>query len=111
MFLAALDAAQAQAQAQTQQGGFSGPGLSASTVEQAKVMRDDAKVVLAGSIMRHLGGEDYLFQDATGTILVEIEHDKWNGQLINPSDTVELHGEVDKDWMSTSVDVDAIVKK
>lgn len=94
----------------TSGGGFSGPGLSVSTVEQAKGMRDDAKVAVRGSIIQHLGKDKYLFKDATGSIRVEIDNDKWGGQTITPDDTVELHGEVDKDWNSVEIDVDRVVK-
>lgn len=101
---------QAPAAATAPGGGFSGPGLSPSTVEQAKQMRDDAPVVLRGNIVQSLGKEMYLFRDATGSIRVEIDDDKWSGQTITPQDTVELHGEVDKDWNSVEIDVDRVVK-
>lgn len=91
-------------------GGFSGPGISATTVEQAKSMPDDARVVLRGNIVQHLGKDNYLFKDATGTIRVEIDNDKWGGQTVTPDDTVELHGEVDKDWNSVEIDVDRVVR-
>lgn len=92
-------------------GGFSGPGPAISTVEQAKSMRDDAHVALRGTIVQHLGKDKYQFRDATGTITVEIDDDKWNGQTVGPQDTVELHGEVDKDWNSVEIDVDRVVKQ
>ncbi len=91
-------------------GGFSGPGPAVSTVEQAKSMRDDANVTLKGSIVQSLGGDHYLFRDATGEIRVDIDHDKWNGQTVTPADTVELRGEVDKDWNSVEIDVDHVSK-
>ncbi|SBW08896.1 Protein YgiW [uncultured delta proteobacterium] len=91
-------------------GGFSGPGVAPVTVKDAATMRDDAYVVLRGAITQHLGKDKYLFQDATGTIRIEIDHDKWSGQTVTPSDTVEIHGEVDKDWNSVEIDVDRIVK-
>jgi uncharacterized protein (TIGR00156 family) len=91
-------------------GGFSGPGVSFSTVQQAHGMRDDYPVVLRGNIMQHLGKDKYLFQDATGSISVEIDQDKWAGQNVTLNDTVELHGEVDRDWNSIEVDVDRLVK-
>ncbi len=97
-------------QTSMQGGGFTGPGLAVSTVAEAKTMRDDAKVVLRGQIKQHLGGDDYLFQDSTGTIRADIDDHKWRGQSVTPEDVVELHGEVDKDWNSVEIDVDRIVK-
>lgn len=89
-------------------GGFSGPHMAVTTVQQAKGMRDDALVTLRGNIIQHMGKDNYLFKDETGTIVVEIDHDKWNGQTVTPEDTVELVGEVDKDWNSVEIDVDRI---
>lgn len=91
-------------------GGFSGPGINVSSVEQARSMRDDSPVILRGNIVQHLGKDKYLFRDGTGTIRVEIDHDKWGGLTISPQDQVELHGEVDKDWNSIEIDVDRVVK-
>ena len=92
-------------------GGFSGPGLSVISAAQAREMRDDTNVTLRGNIIRHLGGEDYLFQDASGTIQVEIDQHKWAGQNVAPGDVVTLHGEVDKDFFSVKVDVDQVIKQ
>ena len=93
-----------------QPGGFNGPGPALTTAAQAATMRDDSKVVLRGNIIRALGGEDYVFKDASGEINVEIDNRKWNGQNITPSDTVEIYGEVDRDWNSVEIDVKRIVK-
>ena len=92
-------------------GGYTGPGPSLNTVDQAKSMRDDTHVSLKGQIVQHLGGEHYLFKDDTGTINVEIDGDRWQGQNIGPNDTVEIYGEVDKDWTEMKIDVDRIIKK
>ena len=95
----------------TQRGGFTGPGPSINTVEQAKGMRDDTHVMLRGRIIQQLGGKHYLFQDDTGTIEVEIENKHWQGQNVGPEDLVEIYGEVDKDWSERVIDVDRIIKK
>lgn len=90
-------------------GGFVGPGPAVIGTAQVKEMRDDANVSLRGNIVQHLGGDDYLFRDATGTVQVEIDHNKWNGRKVTPTDVVVLHGEVDKDLFSVSVDVDQVI--
>lgn len=89
-------------------GGFSGPGPALTTAADAATMRDDTPVVLRGNIVRHLGKDKYLFKDASGTIRVEIDRDKWQGQTITPGDLVEIQGEVDKDWNSVEVEVHGI---
>jgi len=92
------------------QGGFQGPSSNSAitTVEQAKTARDDTKVVLRGHIIEHIRSDDYLFKDNTGTIRVDIDHDKWMGQTVTPETLVEIQGEVDKDWNSVEIDVKSI---
>jgi uncharacterized protein (TIGR00156 family) len=92
-------------------GGFSGPGPAVVTVEQVKGMSDDARVALRGHIIQSLGGKDYVFKDATGTINVEISNKRWQGQNIGPNDLVEIHGEVDKEWSKLEIEVKRIIKQ
>lgn len=101
------------APAQTQPihpGGFVGPTGSKTTVKQAKTLSDDAWVTLTGKIEQRIGGEDYIFRDATDSINVDIDHKRWNGQTVTPQDTVEIQGKVDKDWNSIEIDVKQINK-
>ena len=92
-------------------GGFSGPGPAIVTVDQLKGMRDDAKVTLRGNIIQSLGGKEYLFKDATGTVPVEIGDNRWRGQKVDPDDIVEIHGELDKDWSKMEIDVKRLIKQ
>jgi len=92
------------------QGGFSGPSISKTTVNQAKTLKDDIPVVLEGNIIQHLGKDNYLFRDATGEINIEIDHDDWNGVTVTPKDTVTISGEIDKDWNSFEIEVDSVKK-
>ncbi|HAD4481819.1 TPA_asm: YgiW/YdeI family stress tolerance OB fold protein [Salmonella enterica subsp. enterica serovar Typhi str. CT18] len=95
---------------QTQGGGFVGPNGSSTTVESAKSLRDDAWVTLRGNIVGRISDDLYVFKDATGTINVDIDHKRWNGLTVTPQDTVEIQGEVDKDWNSVEIDVKQIRK-
>ena len=90
-------------------GGFSGP-VTVVTAEQAKTLKEDSKVTLRGTIERHIGGENYVFKDASGTIEVEIDDRRWAGQTVSPQDAVEIYGEVDKNWRSVEIDVKKIRK-
>ncbi|MDL2269104.1 NirD/YgiW/YdeI family stress tolerance protein [Desulfosarcina sp. OttesenSCG-928-G17] len=92
------------------QSGFTGPGPGVANVDHAKSMGDDEPVVLEGNIVQHLGGERYLFQDASGTVTVDIDDDKWRGFQVGPEDRVRISGEVDKDWNKVEIDVDSITK-
>lgn len=91
-------------------GGFNGPNTGAMTVEKAKTMSDDTWVTLRGNIEQRIGGDHYTFRDASGTMNVDIDHKRWNGQTITPKDTVELQGKIDKDWNSVELDVKQITK-
>ncbi|MEB6336898.1 YgiW/YdeI family stress tolerance OB fold protein [Serratia rhizosphaerae] len=95
---------------QTQQGGFSGPSASLTTVDKVKSMSDDAWVMLQGNIEQRVGDDTYTFRDTTGTLTVEIDHKRWNGQTITPKDKVQLEGKVDKDWSNLELDVKNIKK-
>ena len=96
--------------ANTQQGGFTGPGLQAVTVEQAKTFRDNTPVLLQGKIIQFMGDEKYLFEDNTGTITVEIDDRLWRGISIDENDMVEIVGEVDKSFRKIEIEVDSIRK-
>ena len=94
-------------------GGFSdGTNASAAItpVSKALKMRDDTHATLRGNIVKQVGHEKYLFKDATGEIVVEIDDEDWGRVTVGPQDTVELIGEIDKDISKIEFDVD-IVKK
>ncbi|MCR1000218.1 YgiW/YdeI family stress tolerance OB fold protein [Serratia rubidaea] len=105
-----FDGPGAQNVQQTQQGGFSGPSASLTTVDKVKSMNDDAWVMLQGNIEQRVGDDTYTFRDATGTLTVEIDHKRWNGQTITPKDKVQLEGKVDKEWSKLEVDVKNLKK-
>ncbi|EMR7683813.1 YgiW/YdeI family stress tolerance OB fold protein [Yersinia enterocolitica] len=91
--------------------GFNGPSVGAMTVDKAKTMSDDTWVTLRGNIEQRIGGEHYIFRDTTGTMNVDIDHKRWNGQTITPKDTVELQGKIDKDRNSVELDVKQVTKR
>lgn len=93
------------------QGGFKGPDASNDnyvSVEQAKKMRDDARVRLKGRIIERLDHDNYTFQDDSGKIVVDIDNHKWDGQTVTPENIVEITGEIDKDWDSVEIDVKSV---
>ena len=97
-------------QTTTQNGGFIGPNGSVTTVANAKTLRDDTWVTLRGKIVERISDDLYKFQDSSGTVNVDIDHKRWNGVTVAPQDTVEIQGEVDKDWNSVEIDVKQIRK-
>lgn len=99
------------AEAKNRNGGFYGPIADSASVsvEQAKQMKDETFVVLNGKIKQMVGKEKYLFEDNTGSIIIEIDDDDWNGVSVGPEDSVVIRGEVDTHWNKpTDIDVDSI---
>ena len=91
--------------------GFQGPSQGIKSVQQvldAGLFSDDMPVTLTGYLKASLGGEMYLFTDGTSDISVEIDHDKWWGQVANPETRVQIFGEIDKDFMGTKIDVEVL---
>lgn len=91
-------------------GGFIAGRETIVTVSQVKEMRDDVNVIVQGNIVQRVGDDKYLFEDNTGSITVEIDDKDWRGQTVSPSDTVKLHGDVDRGFLNTEIDVDYVEK-
>ncbi|MBN3820865.1 NirD/YgiW/YdeI family stress tolerance protein [Paraburkholderia sp. Se-20369] len=88
---------------------YTGPSaVTATTVKDLLANgKDDQHVQLQGRIVKHVGGEDYEFADATGTIRVEIDDKLWaGGQPVGERNEVKLTGEFERKW-SGRVKVDA----
>lgn len=97
------------AHADSKSGGFKGPdNFKLITVAEALEMPDDADVRVEGVIVKSLGDEKYEFRDDSGTMIVEIDNDDWNGLEATPDLRVQIHGEIDKEWQSTELDADGI---
>ena len=93
------------------QGGFKGPGPKGAITQavQVKSAADDTPVVLEGNIVEQLRKDRYLFRDASGTVLVDIDHKDFRGQDVTPQTKVRLTGEVDaKRNRDNEVDVDRL---
>ncbi len=88
--------------------GFIDDKAPVSTVAQALKMPDDTPVVLEGKITRRIKKDEYQFTDSTGSIIVDIDKKDWQGIDVHPTDTVQIHGDIDKDWLETTVDVHSV---
>lgn len=99
-----------QTQTQTQQGGFVDNNANLTTTAKVKDLKDDAWVKLRGNITERLSDDRYTFRDESGTVVVEIDHKRWNGVTVTPQDKVELQGKVDKDWNEFEIDVKQVIK-
>ena len=95
----------------TQQQGFSGPSVGLKTVKavlDAGMFSDDTPVTLTGHITKSLGDEHYQFTDSTGSITVDIDHNKWFGAQVTPQTKITIQGEIDKELNSTSIDINYV---
>ncbi|GMO60559.1 MAG: OB fold stress tolerance protein YgiW [Rickettsiales bacterium] len=95
--------------------GYKGPTDANNTndvisVEQAKHLEDDSRVVLRGKIDKHLEGKKYVFSDETGNINVDIDDKLWHGFSVDHTESVEIHGEVDKDSEKIEIEVKTMQK-
>ena len=66
------------------------------TVNQIPNMMDNQNVVMTGYIIENLGDKMYVFQDATGTINIEIEPVVLGEMIIMPDTKMKIKGEIDK---------------
>ena len=78
------------------------------TVDKARELEDDVKVVLEGLIIEGLGGEMYLFRDGTGDIDLEIDKDAWKKREMDPEQLVRVYGEINREDDSIEVEVKKI---
>jgi uncharacterized protein (TIGR00156 family) len=94
-------------QTATPQGGFTGT-TALSTVKDVQTMQDDQWVMLEGFIDQRIDHDKYIFRDNTGTLNVEIDGKRWQGQSVSPKDKIRIEGKIDKDWNSVEVDVKSV---
>ena len=93
-----------------QPGSFKGPGAVAvaDTVAKALEARDETPVELEGRIISAAKEhEEYVFQDRTGTIIIELDDELFHGRTVTPENTIRIWGEVDtKLGRNSEVEVD-----
>lgn len=91
-------------------GGFIGPSVDIPLLSIAEIKKapDEHYIRVQGNITEYLNSELYVFEDASGTINIEIDDDVWDGLYVHPQDRVEITGEVERDFFSIKVEVDKI---
>lgn len=81
-----------------------------STVSEILKMNNNSYVSVQGNIVKRISDDKYSFKDATGTMTVEIDDDKWGGVNVETQDKLELIGEIEKKYNTTELDVDIVRK-
>lgn len=98
------------------QAAFEGPaattGTNQMTVEKVLSLSFDRdNVCMSGNIVNKVmtDSEKYTFQDATGSIVVEIEDEVFAGQTVTPQSKVRICGDVDSEtFKPNEFDVEAL---
>ena len=80
------------------------------TVTEVVSLPDNTPVVMRGRITKNMGNNIFVFEDCSGTIMLEIDEESWNGNTVRVDDVVTVYGNVDKGSNYTEVDVDSIVR-
>ena len=80
------------------------------SVTEVVSLPDDTPVVMRGRITKNMGNNIFVFEDSSGTIMMEIDEESWNGNTVRVDDIVTVYGNVDKGSNYTEVDVESIVK-
>jgi uncharacterized protein (TIGR00156 family) len=93
----------------TSQAGFTGQygytgQVQTVTVAQSQTFYDKTPVIVKGNIVQAIGGDNYIFRDSSGDIILKIGPKEWMsfGSTIGPSDTIEIGGEVHRDKKNRS---------
>ena len=80
------------------------------TVTEVMSLPDNTPVVMRGRITRNMGDNIFVFEDNSGTIMMEIEEEDWNGNAVLVDDIVTVSGNIDKGSNYTEIDVNSVVK-
>ena len=80
------------------------------TVTEVMTLPDNAPVTMRGRITQNMGDNVYVFEDSSGTIMMEIDEEDWNGNTVRVNDVVTVYGNVDKGGEYIEVDVNSIEK-
>ena len=78
------------------------------TVKSVDDLKDDTKVTLEGYIVKEIKSEHYLFKDSTGEIEIEIDDKDFRNIKVTPTTKIRIAGEIEKEWLTTTIDVDSV---
>ncbi|BFU59855.1 MULTISPECIES: YgiW/YdeI family stress tolerance OB fold protein [Rodentibacter] len=78
-------------------GGFQQGATSPISVKQALSAKDNSIVTLVGNITQQIDDDEYLFNDGTARIKIEIKNRVWNGLNVGPEDKIRITGKLDNE--------------
>ena len=104
-------------------GAFAGPGMNKNSnnmmrqnqptywsVTEVSTLPDNTPVTMRGRITQNMGDNIYVFEDSSGTIMMEIDEEDWNGNTVRVNDIVTVYGNVDKGDNYIEIDVSSVEK-
>ena len=80
------------------------------SVTEVMTLPDNTPVKMRGRITKNMGDNIYMFEDSSGTVMLEIEEEDWNGKTVRVNDMVTVQGNVDKGADYTEIDVYSVEK-
>ena len=80
------------------------------SVTEVMSLPDNTPVTMRGRITRNMGDNIYVFEDSSGTIMMEIDEEDWNGNTVRVNDIVTVYGNIDKGSDYIEIDVNSIEK-
>ena len=80
------------------------------SVSEVMTLPDNSPVVMRGRITKDMGGNMYVFEDSSGTVMLEIDDEDWNGNTVRINDVVTVYGNIDKGVNYIEIDVDSVEK-
>lgn len=80
------------------------------SVSEVMTLPDNSPVVMRGRITKDMGGNMYVFEDSSGTVMLEIDDEDWNGNTVRVNDVVTVYGNIDKGVNYIEIDVDSVEK-
>ncbi len=72
------------------------------------VKADEKEFILQGNLQSQINADSYIFADDTGTIVVDINANLFNGRDVTPQDTIMVYGEAEYGDMGLTFDVDRL---
>ncbi|QPB42537.1 YgiW/YdeI family stress tolerance OB fold protein [Rodentibacter haemolyticus] len=79
------------------QGGFQQVTARPISVKQALSAKDNSIVTLVGNITQQIDDDEYLFNDGTANIKIEVKNRVWNGLNVGPQDKIRITGKLDNE--------------
>ncbi len=78
-------------------GGFQQGTAQPISVKQALSAKDNSIVTLVGNITQQIDDDEYLFNDGTANIKIEVKNRVWNGLNVGPQDKIRITGKLDNE--------------